>query len=561
MILDGASAVFDGVTVDSSLRLHNNTLEVQNGLTLNGTATLVRDGNFDNAVRILFHTGSALLGSGEVVSVGAAEPVGPNRDNQYGNTLKPAADNSEFRIGPGITIHGSLLIGEAANPSHVINEGTIEGSDGYVQIFADQFDNLGVVTIDGQQGILQPLANLTDNKGQFVAQNGGNLQLLNPVRWEPGGRIDNQGGKIQLYAVVDITAAPLNFTGELTLVGGTIRGGIVSSSNGLLIVQSGTLDAVQLDANMQVHNAILDVRNGLTLNGVATLIRDGNFGNVAWILFHSGSALLGSGEVVSIGAAEAVGLNRDNQYGNALKPAADSSEFRIGPGITIHGSLFIGEASNPSQVINEGTIEGSQTVQIWASQFDNYGTIGIAETGILFVIGGQSHNRGLMKAEGNTQLQLHGPSLNEGSIDVESGGVAYIFQPLDFSLGVLASGTWRVGSNSTLRLYGADIVSLNGAVVLDGPNAQLTNGSSDSALAGLATITAGGSLSLLGGEEFTTAGSLQNAGRLALGVGSSFMVSGAYTQTATGTLETSLADGGNSGRITSTNAASVGGVL
>jgi hypothetical protein len=795
-VLSGTAGVLDGVTINRDLTVLPGTrLTIRNGLTLNGTATLEIEQGISQDAWLLFSGVGALTGTGEVVAMGSAAPVGPNPNNQYGSVIKPAPDGSELRVGPDITIRGSLLLGDAARPGRVINEGKIAGNGGWVQIWATEFENLGTVEISGANNVLQPQANMTINRGRFVARNGGELHLLNSTRWEDGARLDNEGGKIAVAGVLDITREPLTFTGDVTLIG-TIRGGTIPETNGILkpIGTTPVLDGVTVDADMRVGPGRLTIRNGLTLNGTATLAQESGPGFLAdtRLLFSGTGGLNGTGDVIAEGGAYVFG----GQYGSTLAPALDSSELRIGPGITIRGSFHLGDwqlrRDNPTKlvrIVNEGTLAGfGGQVQIWATEFENSGTVEISglngllqshadltinrgrlvardsaelqlqnsarwekgarldneggkiaiaavldisqeplaftgevifggtirggivtsENGLLvsqggmldgitlnadmrvdwggrpltvvntltlndskvtfdpflvppnqvesriefsnmgvlngrgqllFHPGGASRitpvgagsslrigpgitirgsgivgdpnlplwNEGVILAQGHSNatllvrasrfdndgvvsldglgtlqfqttathnnheigarnagasITLFGETTNTGLIFADEGARVTVGNATNFSNGTLQGGTWRVGSGSTMRLNGATVTTLDAAVILDGANSALTTGENTVfALAGLTAIAERGELSLLAGRDITTAGALQNAGRLSLGAGSVVTVNGTYTQSATGTFDVSIADGGNSGRIAATNMASLSGDL
>ena len=84
--------------------------------------------------------------------------------------------------------------------------------------------------------------------------------------------------------------------------------------------------------------------------------------------------------------------------------------------------------------------------------------------------------------------------------------------PTNLSGGTLTGGTWVVVGSSSMSL-GADITTDAATIVLDG------TGTSFDSLSPLAQIASGGSLEILDGGSFTTAGDLDNAGTIDLAAG------------------------------------------
>ncbi len=127
----------------------------------------------------------------------------------------------------------------------------------------------------------------------------------------------------------------------------------------------------------------------------------------------------------------------------------------------------------------------------------------------------------------------------------------------------LEAGTWQVSGTptvqSTLTFASPAVLSAIGvgaSVSLNRPNTAFTN------LSGITTNA--GSLSLAGGQGFTTAGAFTNSGTITLGPGDVLGVTGAFTQTSTGALDLTIAGtvaSGKFGAVHATGAASPGGTL
>jgi len=147
---------------------------------------------------------------------------------------------------------------------------------------------------------------------------------------------------------------------------------------------------------------------------------------------------------------------------------------------------------------------------------------------------------------------------NSGTLQAQNGGtLTLVSTPSNFSSGTLTGGTWSVGANSTLNLPGGNITTNAAAINLGGP------GASFSALPHLAVIAQGGSLELSGGESFTTAGNLDNAGTIDLAPGT-LNVTGTYSQESTGSFDVGIGGttaGSQFGQLNVTGQASLGGAL
>ena len=294
---NGASVVvntgtLDGVVVngllDVGMSVNGAGLTVTNGLTLNGTAYVGNPTNTWYGV-INFEGTQTLSGSGT--------PVFGN--HSYANSLLLANAGATLLIAAGITVHGqngsvgyNPSIGGGSAGANVVNQG---------MILEDL--NKGTITIAGGSLI---------NNGTLEAQNGGVLQL-NSGTWTNNGTIQADAGTVNLggsfatagLGVIQSPGGMINLTGTLnntnstlvvdgamapwTLVGGTISGGTVATTNGAaLVASSGTLDGVTMNGSLDVGNSMngasLTVTNGLVLNGIALVgnrtnswVRSGEF--------------------------------------------------------------------------------------------------------------------------------------------------------------------------------------------------------------------------------------------------------------------------------------------
>ena len=423
-----ANSTLDGVTLDADTTLlaishgcnANMSLTVVDGLTLNGTLTLLRPGQVYSGVQLNFSGSQTLLGSGQVVFA----DQGPPWCGQEAEYVQ--ATSGTLTIGPGITIHGSK--GTVGNgPLPLVNEGTILSDGGQtIAVQGNSVTNLG--TMEAIGGSLA-IYNLADAAGLMVSGgtlgldgNWANIGLLTATNatvnlggnWTNAGTLNlgnstlnlnsaftlaTLGTVIQTGAVVNVTGT-LNNTnttvwadglkGTWNLAGGTIQGGTIAGTNGgsWTVTANSTLDGVTLDADTTLlaishgcnANMSLTVVNGLTLNSTLTLLRPGQVYSGVQLNFSGSQTLLGSGQVVFADQGPPW-CGKEAEYVQAT-----SGTLTIGPGITIHGGKgTVGNASLP--LVNYGTMlsDGGQTITVSAQPFINQSDIRVSTEATLSV--------------------------------------------------------------------------------------------------------------------------------------------------------------------------------
>ena len=270
--------------------------------------------------------------------------------------------------------------------------------------------------------------------------------------------------------------------------------------------------------------------------------------------FVGAQTFAGNGTVVFGGANGGYPL-----YGyNATLTAqsnGDSGILTIGSGITLDGKYGqIGNSSLP--LINQGTIDasGGGTLYVYGSNWSSSGTLEASGGGQL-VLNDTWTNSGTIQASGGTVSTTGGALTNTGIVAAAGGGsVVMSTPPTNLSSGTLTGGTWNVGASSSMSLD-ASITTDAASIILGGTGANF------SSLSPLAKIASGGSLEILNGGAFTTAGNLDNAGTVDLAPGT-LTVTGNYTQEAGGTFDVAvggLTAGTQVGQLKVTNQASLNG--
>lgn len=141
---------------------------------------------------------------------------------------------------------------------------------------------------------------------------------------------------------------------------------------------------------------------------------------------------------------------------------------------------------------------------------------------------------GALRLTGGRELTTAGDFTNDGVLAVGDGSTLTVAPGsalTNFAGGELSGGRYEIGG--TLRFDGADIASLNGAILLDGPGAAILDQGGLDGLRNLSIIAPQGDLTLRAGRELTTSGDLTVAqtGRLGVDLGSTFTVPAGSTVT------------------------------
>lgn len=382
---------FDNVTVAGAMVLEPGSgLDAVGGLTLNNATVTVT-----GAILAPVGVQSSFSGSGQVVLDNGELRLGAVGVN---NNFAPMT----LTLASGVTLHGAGNVdkyhyndGSGLGPAvAVVNQGTVA---------ADSAERSLVMSIDS-----------FTNSGTVSATNGGTLSLGGTITMTPTAALTGSG-EIDMSGTLNNAGATLAVSGPmLTLLGGTILGGTLNFINGGMLVatnSNGTLDAVTVNGNIdargretgnyQFNYAALTVKDGLTLNGTATVGNPSTTDVTGYIEFDGSQGLAGNATVV-------FGNSRSNNelYVPNAPPGQDPWTLSIGPHVLIHGlSGYVGNASSAttSSVINDGTIDSDA-----AGQTITVGGANLSDTGTL-------------KAENGGTLSLTGAASVDGSGVLESG--------------------------------------------------------------------------------------------------------------------------------------------
>lgn len=347
----------------------------------------------------------------------------------------------------------------------------------------NQFTGSGSLTsqqlIHGSGTIYElPLTNQNvlraDSSGNTLYLSGGTttntatLEAANGGILELDTVVNNSGGTIEALNGSTVIFTS-NFNGSIN--GGTLTTagtGAIESENGVL---DGTVNIPNNAGTLNVNNFELYLQG--TINNTGTINLMGN----SCIILNQPTTLIGSGKLT---------MGSGNCIEGEGQPFTNSG--------TIQGAGSIGD-SNPMAITNNGTILANQTNPL---------TIRPNSSGF-------SNNGKLMSNAGAT-LTIDAPFNNLSGT------------------GALTGGTYLV--TGTIGVPGA-ITSNAAGITLTGASAEILNTDTlSNALSAISANVASGTLSLQSGESLTTGTSFANAGKITVGTGSSFKVTGKYTQTA-----------------------------
>jgi uncharacterized repeat protein (TIGR03803 family) len=282
-----------------------------------------------------------------------------------------------------------------------------------------------------------------------------------------------------------------------------------------------------------IGGLVIDSTWAGTITVDSALTANGNFAMASGTLGGSGAVTVAGDTMQWTGGQIDVGAGGFTNTG-VLNANTTGGDLVLSGAGTLTNSGTINEAGKHSLLLeNSATLDNAA-----GAVFNLTGNGGVSQSG-----GGTFSNAGTLEKTGGTGTSAVATTAldNTGTVEVNVGKLDISAAVTQVSGRTLTAGTWTVsgtaGAGATLDITSAGRLTTIGSaaqVTLDGPGTAFTN------LSGLATISNGGSLSLLGGESFTTAGALTDKGSLTLGAGSVLTVQGSITQTSSGVLSIGL---------------------
>ncbi|MDB5292221.1 MAG: type 1 secretion C-terminal target domain subclass, partial [Phycisphaerales bacterium] len=532
---------------------NNTAINISGGATLNFTSA------YTNAA------GSTLSGAGAVIFGGTVTFAGPmtipcvatlnpsgtlagTGDLTFTNTLSWTGGTMAAGAKTTIAAGATLSITNSATLGRVLqNDGTANWTGGAFLMAGGTVNNNASWTANSS-GTLQTYSNtvstdaFNNNAGATFTQSGTGITQItfnaSPVAFNNSGTVNVTAGELQLNGGgTNNTAmnvgggATLNFSGNYTHAAGSTLSG------------AGTVDL----GNTQTFAGPITIPCMVVIINTATLTGPGDITFTGPVNWTGGTMAAGARTIIAAGAT----LNITNTVTLSRILENDGAANWTGGTFLMAGGTVNNNASWTAN--SSGTLPTySNTASINAFNNDAGATFTQAGTGL-------------------TQFTSNASAVvfnNVGTVNVTAGvlQLSTALNALNLASGTLTGGTWDVFTNSRLTLPGS-ITTLASNVLLDGTNSIITNtNATTNALAGLSTITNGGSLSLQHTQSLSvtpTGGTLTNHGTVSVGPGSQLSVTGALTQASDGTFVTQIngPTATSFGQIVSSGVATVGGTL
>jgi hypothetical protein len=450
------------------------------------------------------------------------------------NNGTTAATLTEGGGASGTVFSGTFADGATASTgwTHTSGEVTITGVNTHT----------GGTTVQGGAVIVSPTGTLGGNANALTVASGGTVDL--------GGTTQTQNG-------------------GLSLTGGTVRNGTLSST-GTFSLQAGTVSA-----SLAGTGAVSKTTGGtVTLSGANTY--SGGTSVSAGTLQISGAGTLGATTgttAVSGGTLDLGGTTQDQNALNQSGGTVQNGQMNVGTYVLTGGILAANAtvSATSQYVVTEGTVngvltgaanlikDGAGTVMLaGANSYGgttavNAGTLALTSTGSITsnvsVIGGTLSNAGVIA--GGVSIAAGGTATNSGSI----------------TLGVLNAGTFSQTAGSvTGGVNNTGTVNATGGAI----NGAIANNAGQFNVGGTVTSDStfdnavGASLNVQAGGSYTVAGLLSNQGTTIIAANGTLNADGGITNagsfTNSGTVTTATRLVNTNGFVNSVNATLNGGL-
>jgi hypothetical protein len=585
-VTEDATSTINNLTVDSDDKLTmnsaNNTLTVNGGTISNAGTITINGGGGANSILNL-GASTALSGGGTLNLSTTASGGGSAYIQGNGTTLT----NSETIQGEGVIGNGSLalnnqlggVIDANSTGGGLISSLVLNGSGNITNAGTLEATNSGVLVINNGVTVNNSGGNITANGANAAVQftagadiQGGTLNTLN------GGFLGTPGGTTSTLDGSTHGAVTLSSGSAYTTEGGNDQTNILGS-----IINKG---------NFQVNggggaNGILNLSGNTTLSGGGTVtLSTQNSGGGSAYIQGSGFTLNNTNNTIQ---GEGVIGNGTLALSNAGIVDANVSGFGLvlnGSGGVTNTNLL--EATNGGflqlsgiTVNNAGgniTANGG-TVQLLANTVVQGGTLNSLNGGTLVTPAGNtvtldgstasgaitlSSGSTYTEAGGNSQTNVLGSIINNGTFVVDGGGAANGFLNLNASTTISGGGTVTLSTNSsgggsayiqgnsktltntdnTIQgdgIIGNGSLALNNAGTVDANvsgGGLLLNGSGGVTNTNLLEATGGGFLQLLGLTVNNAGGNISANGGTVQLLGSTVVQGGTLNSVNGGTLVT-----------------------
>ncbi len=547
LLLDTTSArvLVSGTTSFTAVRLSANAtvLQLAPGYTLNSLVSVEGAAAGTRTIQVAVGgAGTVTFGPSAVVRLAAGSGGDLNISNSSAATLINNGLISAETAGRTLTINNTALTNNGTlqvsagtmtvNPTTVTNYsagtntltgGTWTVGGGTLTLTGATVRTLGPgtsVSLTSTASIFAAIGGLTANQGTF-SLSGGRGFAATPT----GGTFSNDG---TLFLGAGSTLS--------------ISGAFVQSSGGVLGAELGGTGAAQFGRVTATGTATLDGTLAVTLaSGYAPAVvdtfdvvtgtpRTGTFATVSFpaAAAHRAFYLVYTGTTARVEHDFAIGVWTGAADGTAW---ANSGNWARGvlPDATI--DAYISVAASPTVTITSGaqaarSLESDELLTVSGGSLTvGQGTLFTATltvSGGSVVFNGSYTGASLSIGVGAAASfgaggSVSGTTNNAGTFQVNAGALTLSGPVVQVTGSTLAGGAWIVMGGGSLDIPGAAITTNNATVTLDGAGAGFA------ALNGLTAN--GGTLVITNGRGFAAAG-LSNSGTLAIGLGSTLMVSG-----------------------------------
>ncbi len=471
-------STLDSLSLEGDLKLEGNQDRITStgGLALDGS--ILATGK-DAYVYFDGTQSLSVLGGGSAtftMSGGAYSP--PDYARVY------ATGGGVLTIDSGVTVEGKGYLDSGAG-SAIHNEGTIHANtSGTMYIVPDTFVNEagGTLQIDSGSG-LSLGGESWDNQGT-INLDGGTLTLgtdFTTDKINQGSFNRASGSTVNLSGNLDNTGAVLDAVGELHLSGGTITGGTSLVDIHATVDAGEFIDNLSLEGDLKLegNQDRITITGGLALDGsiLAT-------GKDAYVYFAGTQSLsvLGGGSATFTMSG---GAYSPPDYARVY--ATGGGVLTIDSGVTVEGKGYLDSGAG-SAIHNEGTIHantsgtmyivpdtfvneaggilevsGGSGLSLAATTFENHGSIGLTNGGLLYTSGLGS--LGLELLSGSSLL---GEGTVSGSVTNTAGTLAPESLAVTGDYVQSAGGALSIGVGGLVQGSEYDFLDLSGSASLAG---------------------------------------------------------------------------------------------
>ena len=555
---DGGMSSASKVTVSGTLNNTGGTVYVEGGnvsganslLNVSGAAPSTLTGSY----QIYGSTGSATVefGSGGVTSIGdgssnsgyvlldganAYLEMGAVNSNNALNGLKTIASNGELDLqdGAAVTTTGGLTnsnqlrVDAGSNGGSSMSIGGSLTNSGSLQVGNNGMTSASKVTVSGT----------LNNTGGTVYVEGGNVSGANALLKVSGAAPSTLAGSYVLYGSSGSAAVEFGSGGVTNIGDGKSNSGsvLLSGSNAYMEVGAVNSNSALSGLKTIASNGELNLQNGASVSATGALTNSGQLevdsgGNggsslsIGGSLTNNGSLQVGNDGSSLASTLKISGPSLTNTGTINLSGGGGIATLEIGGSKVTFGGTGTINLSNSANNLITGTAT-TDTLVNSGNTIQGAGTI--ANIGVV--------NSGTILANQSTPLVIAPSSIglnNTGTLSVNAGSTLQITGTnggslLNFSGTTLIGGTYVVGGTLQFGASGASIITNAANITLSGPSSQIVDLSGGNVLTNLASNTAAGSFTVIGGRNFTTKSNFTNNGTLGVGAGSTVVVNGNLT--------------------------------